>query len=82
MRFDDDPVFRKIIVAWYDSEATCYLILAAMLPVMLFSMAGISVALETPEYGDYIWVPLLLLGLSGYMTVVAAFRLLSHYSRQ
>lgn len=64
MSLDPNPVFRKVIVPWYDTKEVCYTLIAFMTLVLLFSGTGISVALVNPAYQAYLWVPLLLIILS------------------
>lgn len=65
MRLDPNPLFRKTIVAWYDSEVACAVTFLFFSLVFLFGMAGVSVVGETPAYRPCLWVPMLLLVLSG-----------------
>ncbi|MBI5062096.1 MAG: hypothetical protein HZB87_01090 [Desulfatitalea sp.] len=50
MRLDPNPMFRRVITPWYDSNAACWILLVAMGVVALFSWAGIAAARSTPEY--------------------------------
>ena len=62
-RFDsksvEKPVFRKAITPWYDSTFLCMIIVLFSLLVLLFGITGAWVSLETPEYGRYVWMPVL-----------------------
>lgn len=73
MSKDRNVVHRKIIVPWYDSETSCFILLFLMFLVFVFSLAGVSVAHEYTEYNTYIWVPYLLMlmsiGVSSSITV-------------
>ncbi len=79
MRFDEKPIFRKIIVPWYDSETTCLLLILFMVLVFLFGIAGLSVSSEIVEYNDFIWVPILLILLSGWVVVSTMIRLIKRF---
>lgn len=79
MHLNDTPVFRKIIVPWYDAEAVCLLTLLFMDTVFLFGMAGIAVAREIPEYHGYIWVPFVLVVLSLSVILSVVIRLVRRY---
>ena len=79
MRLNDTPVFRKIIVPWYDSEAVCLLTILFMDTVFLFGMAGIAVVREIPEYHRHIWVPVILIVLSITVILSVAIRLIRRY---
>lgn len=80
MRLDPNPMFRKIIVPWYDSEAACLIMIVFMFFIFLFASAGISIARENFEYHEHIWVPVLLLVMSGAVIVSAIFRLIKRYA--
>jgi len=60
MHQDKNPVFRKVIIPWYDSTRTCWILIGFLIAVVLFGGAGVDVALHTPSYAGYVWVPLLL----------------------
>jgi len=77
------PVFRKAIIPWYHSKAFCGITIALMILVMLFGFAGISVAHEHEQYNGYIWVPLILIALSGVVIAINVIRLIrQHTSRK
>lgn len=77
---DKNPVFRKIIVAWYDSEMACISMILIMLSLILFGIAGVSVALSEPAYTGFVWVPATLIGLCMILLFTAAVRLMRLYS--
>ena len=72
-------MFRKVIYPFYDSETSCILIIILMLHLLIFSIAGISVAREEPQYNGYVWVPVTLLIMSISILLPAATRLIKHY---
>ena len=76
MRLDPNPLFRRAITPWYDSTLLCWCLLAAMLVLVLFSIAGIVVAGEEPAYHGHAWVPWALLVLSLYVGLSIAVRLI------
>ena len=82
MRRDQNPVFRKEIVRWYNSDPACFLIIFFMLLVLLFGIAGISVARENVEYQGYAWVAVLLVMMSLAVIVSTAIRLIKRYARR
>jgi hypothetical protein len=82
MRLDPNPLFRRIIMPWYDSTLLCWGLLFAMVILMLFSLAGISVANEIDRYRPYVWLPWLLFGLSLFVGGSVAVRLLRRQDRQ
>jgi hypothetical protein len=64
MEFDQNLVFRKAIVPWYDTETACAITAACMFVVFIFSVQGIILARQASEYWDYQWIPVLLAVLS------------------
>ncbi len=82
MRLDQNPLFRKVIVPWYDTEKACYTVIVFMLLVFLFGIAGILEASEKTEYNEYIWVPVLMVVMSAGVIVSIAIRLIKKYTHQ
>jgi hypothetical protein len=70
------PLFRRVIVPWYDTEPVCYFTLIFSVGVILFSLAGISEANATPEFKPFIWVPSLLLIMSIMVFISTLMRLI------
>ena len=79
MRLDQNPLFRRVIVPWYDSNTACLILLFTMLVVLCFAVAGVWVAVDTPAYQGYWWLPALLLVLSLLVVVSVAVRLIKRY---
>jgi hypothetical protein len=50
--------------------------------VFLFALTGISVAGESAEHHQMIWLPILLMVLSGLVIVSTAFRLIKRLRRR
>ncbi len=71
-----DRLFRKAFIPWYQTEPVLVLTLFFALAVLLFSMAGIVAALETPRYYAYLWVPCLLGGMSLAIILAMLIRLI------
>lgn len=69
-------LFRKAFIPWYDTDLAMLLTLIFALVVVLFSMAGIAAALDTPRFNGYIWVPCLLMVLSLTITISTLIRLI------
>jgi hypothetical protein len=82
MRIDQNPLFRKVIVPWYDSESACYIVIFFMVLVFLFGFAGISATRENPAYHEHVWVPVLLVLMSGGVIISTTIRLIKRYSRR
>ena len=77
---DNTPVFRKPITPWYHSKPAYIIVILVMLAVFFFGIAGLRVAREVAAYGDYIWVPILLMILSGGIVVTVTIRLIQSYT--
>ncbi len=71
-----NPVFRKVIFPWYRSKTAYGITIAFMLFVFLFGLAGISVARTNTQFNGYIWVPIVLVVLSGGIITLTAIRLI------
>ena len=80
MPLDQNPLFRKVIVPWYDTEKACYTVIGFMSIVFLFGIAGILEAAEKTEYNEYIWVPVLLVAMSTVVIVSTSIRLIKRYT--
>jgi len=74
------PVFRKAIIPWHHSKTAYGITIAFMLIVFLFGLAGISVARANLKFNDYIWVPLVLVVLSGGIILFNIMRLIRRRS--
>ena len=79
MRLVQNPVFRKVIVPWYDSEASCLVVIVCMGLVFFFGFAGVSVARENIHYQQHMWVPILLIVMSGGVIISTTIRLAKRY---
>ena len=82
MRLDPNPLFRKIIIPWYDNPLLCWVLLSAMVVLVVFSITGILVAEYTAEYKGFVWVPVTLFLLSLFLLLSLAFRLVRHAHQQ
>jgi hypothetical protein len=76
MRLDPNPLFRKVITPWYDSNAVCGLLLVVMVAVAFFSIIGWVTARQNVSYHGYTWVPVTLLVLSLAVIVSVIVRLI------
>ena len=77
---NQNPVFRQVIVPWYDSQKACFLVLITMFFTLLFGIAGISVAGEMIGYTKHLWVPLLITLLSAGVIIRITLRLIRRYA--
>ena len=82
MRTHQDPLFRKVIAPWYDSEIACIVVIIFMLPILCFGGLGMSAALDYPAYQGYVWVPLLLILMSFFVLVSTIVRLVGRTRRR
>ncbi|MFO7997364.1 MAG: hypothetical protein R6U86_00090 [Bacteroidales bacterium] len=73
------PVFRKSILPWYDTNTACILALILMAAVMLFGVEGVRMSGKTEAYREHVWVPVLLIVLSGMVTASILIRLIRRY---
>lgn len=74
------PVFRKAIIPWYHSKTAYGVTIAFMLLIFLFGLAGISVARENIQYNGFIWVPIVLVVLSGGIILFNILRLIRRHA--
>jgi hypothetical protein len=72
VRLDPNPLFRRIIMPWYDSTPLCWLLLLFM----------VVVALENPAYHRHQWVPWTLLVMSTGVGISVSIRLYRRYHQQ
>lgn len=72
MRLDPNPLFRRVITPWYDSNMVCAFLLVAMGVVIIFSIVGWVVSRQVAAYHPHTWVPvtLLVLGLFVFVSVI------------
>ena len=82
MRIDHNPIHRKAIVPWYDSETACAVIIVFMALVLLFGISGILVSREMAAYREFGWVAGLLTGLSGWVIVSISLRLVFRHLKR
>ena len=76
MHIDQNPVHRKVIIPWYDSDSVCLITVVLMLVVCLFGFTGISVAQGEPAFAKHMIIPILLVALSGVVIVSITIRLI------
>jgi hypothetical protein len=80
MRIDQNPLFRKTIISWYDSEAVCIGIIVFMIFVFFFGVIGISVARENVEYHEHVWIAVLLVVMSAAVIFSTTIRLIKRHA--
>ena len=82
MRIDQNPLFRKTIIPWYDSEAVCIVVIVFMMIVFFFGVVGISVARENSEYHGYVWIAVLLVVIIAAVIFSTVIRLIKRHARR
>jgi hypothetical protein len=82
MRLDPNPLFRRVIMPWYDSPPVCWISLLAMVVLLFFSITGIVVAESNPDYNRFVLVPIALLVLSGLMVFSLSYRMIRRSKQQ
>jgi hypothetical protein len=80
MPSEKSPVFRKPVIPWYQSKTAYILTIVFMLIVFVVGLSGISVTREIDEYNGYVWVPALLVVLSGSVIITNIIRLIRRYT--
>ena len=80
MPSEKSPVFRKPVIPWYQSKTAYILSIVFLLIVFLVGLSGISVSREVDEYNGYVWVPALLVILSGSLIITNIIRLVRRYT--
>ena len=76
MQIKENPLFRKTIGHWYDSPIASFILIICMDLVFMFSASGVVIARDIPEYQGHIWLPLLLMLLSGYVMLSVFIRII------
>jgi len=79
MRLQQNPLFKKEIAPWYDSNTSCLIMIGFLLIVFLFSIIGISEAYKKFEYHKHVWVPSISAILSGGIIISTLTRLIKRY---
>jgi len=82
MRIDENPLFRKAICPWYDSEPACLVTIVFLEMVYIFGVFGLSVVRETPAFHRYVWLPAVLMVLSLGVVLSITARLIRRYHRR
>nr|CBX27360.1 unknown protein [uncultured Desulfobacterium sp.] len=78
MPLKSKPVFRKVVYHFYDTETAGIILIILMMPVILFGITGIVVAIDNPQYSGYIWVPVLVVCLSSVVFLSELIRFIKH----
>ena len=79
MLYDQNPIYRRLIIPWFDSEATCFFVMFFMVVVIWFALMGLDVAYEKVEYNRHMWVPFLLMLMSTWVFVSTSIRMIKRY---
>lgn len=60
MRLDESPLFRKVIVPWYDADGICLVTIVLLALVLVFAVVGLVEARRVPAFHPHLRVPLAL----------------------
>lgn len=77
-----NPLFRRVIIPWYDTEPVCYFTIVFVAVVIAFSLAGIVEANSTPQFKQHIWIPTLLFIMSLIVFFSTIMRLIKRKSEK
>ncbi len=75
----DKPVYRRLILPWYDSAIVCFATLLFAGFILFVGYLGIHTAYETTDYRQYVWIPGLLIAMDVVLFVSVAIRLINRY---
>jgi len=75
MLFKRNPVYRRSIYPWYDTELACIVMILFSSIIFYFGIVGISVAREKYEYQPYTWVPAVITAFCGIVILSNTIRL-------
>ena len=79
MKIAPNPIHRKVIVPWYDSDVLCACVFIFCVFVFVFGVTGICVSAGATEYKPYGWLPWLLTLLSVATAVSIGYRMMKRY---
>lgn len=82
MKFDQNPFFRKVPIAWHDSDLFCIVVCILMALVFSFARIGLRLTSQIDQYHDYGWLPMLLMLLSGIILATNIIRILTRMARR
>ena len=79
MLYDKKPIYRRLIIPWFDSEVVCFFVVFFMILVIWFALMGLDIAYEKVEYHRHIWVPFLLILMSTWVFISTSIRMIRRY---
>lgn len=82
MLYNKNRASRKVYIPWYDADPICFTVIFFMVLIFLFGVSGIVVALEKVEYNEHVWVPSVLVIMSGFVTISTITRLVKRHIRK
>ena len=82
MLLDAKPVYRKVIIPWYDSDIVCIATLIFAGFVLFVGVCGIHVAYETPGNRPYLWIPGLVFAMGLAIFLSIGIRLIYRYAQR
>ncbi len=66
----------------YDSEATCLVLLVAMVACFWFGLVGYRVVQDGAFPGHYVWVPVFIMVASAFVIISVTTRLIRRYLKR
>ena len=79
MLYDKKPIYRRLIIPWFDSEAVCFFVILFMIVIIWFALIGLGVAYEKVKYHRHMWVPFLIILMSTWVFVSTSIRMIRRY---
>ncbi|MBF0101751.1 MAG: hypothetical protein HQK77_12665 [Desulfobacterales bacterium] len=79
---ENTPVFRRMIIPWYDSQLLCLWLIIFMTFIFFFGLIGFHVSMEFYEFNHYFWIPLFLCIMSLWTVISISNRLIKRYFQQ
>lgn len=82
MLYNKNRLSRKVYIPWYDADFICFTVIFFMALIFLFGVSGIVVALEKVEYNEHVWVPCVLVIVSGFVMISIITRIVKRHIRK
>ncbi|MBW1940234.1 MAG: hypothetical protein JRI28_02445 [Deltaproteobacteria bacterium] len=82
MLYNKNRASGKVYIPWYDADPICFTVIFFMALIFLFGVSGIVFALEKVEYNEHVWVPCVLVIMSGFVTISIITRLVKRHIRK
>jgi hypothetical protein len=79
INLEKNPIHRKVIIPWYDSNAMCMTVCVILVLTVAFGILGIITAAEDTEYAGFVWIPIALIAMSAGVLLSMGVRLVRRY---